>query len=763
MAAADPENPVDQEVTEKAGFTHQPRWLRALWAQLAVVLGVITVFWKICLTKQYTFLASPDLANMVVPRLQPTIYAIRHFSIFLWNPYELFGQPSIGQVQPGVTSPFTFLMALPPLHNGHVSFFYINLWFVAIHCLAGLFAWRFFRELGCSEAPAAITAVLYATMGYNGTTGWPNNLQPAIMAPLVFLFLLRSLRGRAPLKNAAWAGVMLGISWLCGHHDPPVMMTIALVGIGLAAAAKRNTRREAVLRMAVLFAAMGLVAAVQILPALEYGKLSTRWTATGPKTWQDKVPFIEHEQQSVRPAEVIHTLISGGNNAYSDPFVGVVGLSLVAIAIWSGFRRREVRLFVVLAGGSLLYAMAGNDVLYGPLYALAPLIEKTREPIVALFLFGFAMASLAAIGAEIVFSGADEARDRKVVRTLVWLGAGIMVLIFLVVSLKPALPVTTIAEGDTRPAVSALIALLLAGIYQAWSKKSLSRNWAIALVGLLIVMEQGIEDNWAFAPVKDPARMAVLDPLENTQDLADFLARQPHLKRVEKNDREISFNFGDWYQIDSANAYGASMLTQTNLLGGWWTERIGRMYGLNYYLGKTPDRTGLQDVFTGKSGIKIWYDAGAFPRAWTVHKTILAPNEPNGYNMMNTGTFDLRTTALVLKTPPQLGTCDGADRVTAVEERQTSQLVKVEMACKGMLMISDNYYPGWYAELDGNSVEILRTNMAIRGVVVPAGKHTVTMNYRPFSTYFGMFATLLGLAGAIVLQRRPEKDGPDLM
>ncbi len=102
-------------------------------------------------------------------------------------------------------------------------------------------------------------------MGYYGNTSWPNNLQPAIMAPLVFLFLLRSLRGRAPLKNAAWAGVMLGISWLCGHHDPPLMMTLAVAGIGCAAAATRRNRREAALRVLVLFGVMGLVGAVQIL------------------------------------------------------------------------------------------------------------------------------------------------------------------------------------------------------------------------------------------------------------------------------------------------------------------------------------------------------------------------------------------------------------------------------------------------------------------------------------------------------------------
>jgi len=727
------------------------RLLHLLWQPAFVMIGVITVFWKLALTKQYTFLDNNDLANMVVPRLEPVIYAIRHGSLLLWNPYEYFGQPSIGQVQPGVTSPFTFLLALAPLHNGHVQFFYIQLWFVFIHCLAGVFAWLLFRDLGCSAGTSVIGGILFATMGYYGNTEWPNNVQPAIMAPLVFLFLLRSLRGLGSLKNAAWAGVMLGISWLCGHHDPPVMMSYAVAAIGIAAAIPRGNRRQAALRIAVLFAVMGLVAAVQILPALEYGRLSTRWTETGGKTWNDRVQFTEHEHQSLEAPDLIHLVVPGGAVLYSDPFAGVVALSLAAIAIWSGFRRRkEVRLFVALAIGSLLWAMAGSDVLYGPLYALGPLIEKTREPIVALFLFAFAIAALAAMGAEILISDPEPLRERRIVRTLIRAGIAAFVLVLV-------LKIGT----DDRPVMAAVIALLLAGVYHVWSRRLVSRKLTLVFIGLLVMMEQGNEIGQDWAQVHDPKRNNLINSLVDTQDLADWLSRQPNPKRIEKS-KDVAFNFGDWNRIDSANAYGASMLTPTIQISGWWTERIGRMYGENYWLGRTPDRAGLQEVFTGKSGIKIWYDSGAYPRAWTVHQTIVAPNEWNAYDMMDNGDFDLRTIALTVQSKPRLATCEAADKVTAIDDQPMSLFVKVDMACRGMLVISDNFFPGWNAELDGNAVDIWRVNTAIRGVIVPAGRHTVTMKYRPLSVYFGFVLTLLGLAGAIVLQRRSESDGPAL-
>jgi hypothetical protein len=737
--------------------------VRALRGPAAVVLGIVTVFWKLALTKQYTFLSSQDMANEVVPRLQPTIDAIRHGSILLWNPYEWFGEPPIGQVEPGITSPFTFLLALAPLHNGQVQFFYVQLWFVLLHCIAGLFAWRLFRELGCSGGPAVIGGVLFATMGFYGNTGWPNHLEPALMTPLVFLFLLRSLRGQAPLKNAAWAGLMLGISWLCGHHEPAVMLTLAVAGVGLAAIARHGDRRGAALRMLVLFVATGLVSAAQTLPAIEYGKLSTRWTETGPKTWKDRVPISEHEQFSLRPPDLLHVPLLGGSGTFTDPFVGIVALSLAAVAIRSGFRRKEVRMFTLLAVAALLYAMDRYDALYGLLYALVPLVEKTREPIVALFLFQFAVAALAAMGAETVFSAQEPARERRTIQVLVWFAAIMFGLVFVISSLKPALNGNSLVDGDSRPVMSALIALLLAGVYQAWSRNSLRREWALALVGLLVVIEQSNEVSFGWAHESNAGRMAVVNRLVDTEDLKDWLRTQPNPKRIQKNNQDVPFNFGDWYEMDSANAYGASILTEGLALGSGWDERVGRMYGLNYSLSRVPLRAGLQDVFTGKSGVKIWYDTGAFPRAWTVHQTVAAPNDGEGAEMVRNGTFDLRTTALIVGSKPRLNSCDGADRVTSVDEKTSSLQVDVRMSCRGLLVISDSWYPGWRAQVDGKSADIWKVNAAIRGVIVPKGRHTVTMKYRPFSVYFGFLCTLVGLAGAIVLQKRPERDGPDLL
>jgi hypothetical protein len=726
------------------------------------VLGVITVFWKLALTKQYTFLESPDLANQVMPWLEAEVYAIRHWSVLLWDPYEWAGQSLIGQVQPGVASPFTFLLALAPLHNGQIQPYYVHLWFVLMHCVAALFAYWLLRDLECTTGPAVIGGLFYATAGFCGSTEWPQQLAPGIWAPLVFLFFLRAMRGRAPLKSAAWAGVALGAAWLSGHHEPAFMITLAVLGTGAVWVLRTPRRMPALLRLAIVFAAMALVSAVQVLPAFEYGKLAKRWTETGALTWKDKVEIPEHEDLSLHPADLLHIVMPGAN-LRTNPFVGVVGLSLAAIAVCSGFRRREVRWFVILGICALLYSMAQNNALYGPLYVFMPMVEKSRSPIVAMSIFHFSIAVLAALGAEILFTEPNRERYSKVVKALVWFGAITFGLFTLMAYLRPTVS-SSVFDGDTRPGMIGLIALLLAAVYYAWGRARLERGSALVLAGLLLIVEQSNVVGWGWVHARDAKRSVLMKALTDSRDVADFIRRQPNPKRIDVNDadNDLKFTFGDWYRIETMHAFTASMLTQTSELGGWWQDRLARMYGIKYIVSRKPMRPDQRVVFAGNNGINVFEDPAAFPRAWTVHDVVVAPNEWNGRDMVNNWTFDLRTTALTVKSRPNLEKCDGSDQVTGIDERPATVTVNVEMACTGLLIVSDNDYPGWHATVDGKPSAIWRVNTVIRGAVVDRGRHQMVMKYRPGSVYFGLFCLILGLAGAVVLQRRPEPDGLDL-
>jgi hypothetical protein len=67
------------------------------------------------------------------------------------------------------------------------------------------------------------------------------------------------------------------------------------------------------------------------------------------------------------------------------------------------------------------------------------------------------------------------------------------------------------------------------------------------------------------------------------------------------------------------------------------------------------------------------------------------------------------------------------------------------------LVLSDTYFPGWKAYLDGNPVKIFRANYNFRAVSVPPGKHEVKFVYHPVSIKLGLVVTLLGVIGILVM------------
>src|SRR4030042_802663 len=67
------------------------------------------------------------------------------------------------------------------------------------------------------------------------------------------------------------------------------------------------------------------------------------------------------------------------------------------------------------------------------------------------------------------------------------------------------------------------------------------------------------------------------------------------------------------------------------------------------------------------------------------------------------------------------------------------------------LVLSDTYFPGWKAYLDGSPVKIFRANYNFRAVSIPPGKHEVKFVYHPMSVKLGVLVTSLGIIGILVM------------
>ena len=71
--------------------------------------------------------------------------------------------------------------------------------------------------------------------------------------------------------------------------------------------------------------------------------------------------------------------------------------------------------------------------------------------------------------------------------------------------------------------------------------------------------------------------------------------------------------------------------------------------------------------------------------------------------------------------------------------------VRVEATAPAWLVVSDTWYPGWQADVDGESVALWRADYIFRAVRVPAGEHTVHLVYRPASLRLGLWLAALAV------------------
>ncbi len=182
--------------------------------------------------------------------------------------------------------------------------------------------------------------------------------------------------------------------------------------------------------------------------------------------------------------------------------------------------------------------------------------------------------------------------------------------------------------------------------------------------------------------------------------------------------------------------------------------------------------------------VEVYENLKAMPRAWFANRAVIAssievlrtirtghlmdgaPFDPVRTVLLETALFGNRTIKTKLATPGATGSTGASENKVKINsyapQRIELQTANVE---PGFLILSEIYYRGWEAWVDGQRASVDRVNFTLRGVELPPGEHHVEFVFRAHSFRTGAAWSLAGLIllllGAFIgrLKQRPLQSG----
>jgi hypothetical protein len=157
---------------------------------------------------------------------------------------------------------------------------------------------------------------------------------------------------------------------------------------------------------------------------------------------------------------------------------------------------------------------------------------------------------------------------------------------------------------------------------------------------------------------------------------------------------------------------------------------------------------------------KVYRLAGLEPRrAFFAAEVISAPDDDALYAALAAPGFDPFKTAIVGDTRLQVVTTSGGAADSSAVQVQTDTPGRVTFAVDapspGLLVLSEAWYPGWGARIDGAAAPVVPVDGALLGVPVPAGRHSVSFElHAPMLLWGGLVSiAMLFVAAFLALKR----------
>ncbi|HAZ62122.1 MAG TPA: hypothetical protein DCZ72_00710 [Armatimonadetes bacterium] len=681
--------------------------------------------------------------------------SLRHNQIPYWNPHAYCGQPFVGNVLSGVFYPFGLLAML----LGVGRFFLLSAWFHLTLLGGGM--WMLLRAHGL-RAPAALTGAA-AAMANPFVAGWlhytPVSQWTFAWAPLTLYLWLRAWQTRRP-ELVTWPALTLGLALIGGHLQIGVYVTLAwlVVAVGWVVADRRWGDALRYVGGPLLMA--GVLAAVQLGPALEMAGLSGREAASYAATAEEAIPIRALVGLLTPWFYGRNTLAwwGPGENAIELSMGAGAAAALLAVVALVRCRSRAVLIYGALALVGLLLAF--RTPLYWLFWHVVPGYSSLRGLARALCLFTIAASALAGFGVQALLT-AVPGEDRGWRR----LGLGLL--------LGPA-AVLLLAWGseagragpETVTAFSAPVTgyvLLQCGITLAIAAVlghlafHLPRGWATWLPALVTVELFTL----GMGQVTGVPADVFFPDLPETRWLQ---AREEPFRLVGQPAPGGPAAFLDWMPMNTPLAYGLSSPSGSESLSvdpyrrllatfcepGWEPQLdspLLRLVGVRYVLsrGNLDGEHGLRRVAGERVGIFELPEALPLGFA-TTHWRSKPPADM--FAALTAPDFDPRVALVPQGLTPSADSEDGPGLLPLEVRRWSPQRwsLRGSLPQPAVGVLTQVALPGWQAWAGGAPQRVETVDSVFLGTMLPAGEVDLRWVWNPLGQRLALWLSLLGLA-----------------
>lgn len=748
--------------------------------------------------------ASNPLMSDVVLKFFPWQGLVReglgNLRLPLWNDMIFAGTPLLANGESAVFYPTNLLLSFLPLDRAFGAAAILGVFTAG----AGMFA--LCRRLGLQWEAALLAGIVFQFSG--SMIVWLNYPigHAFVWLPWLFYFVDLTLATRRPAAVAATA-IVTTIILFAGHMQTAFMLLLA-AGCFVLVRALVDSRTAGIRRTSVLLLVAGasvgigvLMASVQLVPHADWirqtNEIALRQAERSqslfyPDFWKE---ILTASISSVipgffgRPSDGLVAGFAYSNFLEQTVYVGILPLLLALFAAfttpWRRIKRGQADRLEVLGGLCALAALfflclavrlPGIDLINQlPVFNV---VASQRYRL----LFTFFATIAAAVGLQRLtgVTGRQPHAGRLALAALLLSGASMLTIfaagfalryfdeqVLQVNRFRQVYPqmLETFSAANIRLYTPALLGIVCAAILISYSRWRLAARWFLAAVASLVTVDlfifgQGLNPTMARDWVMPlPAAIETIQQsAAETGDgrvlaLGDSLP--PNLAMSYGLDDSLGFDFPPASYATLAQALGGQLLDGHNRLRfdrvvPRWLDLTGTRYVVAEHPVEGAANMGLTRVLDDGHALLYSYSR-ALPRATIIRRPLVIGEPEAALARVIAPDFDPRAQALVDAEPVsqvQGGPPAREDRVAFLQKSPEHGVLAVQLVAPALVVVSDAYYPGWLASVDGNPVRIYRANYAFRAVYLPAGRHEVHFEYKPWSVRAGV--TITAVAGFLV-------------